>query len=112
MALSIGRFADLTYPALAKETFQLRTSTSRPATPRVIGAFGDAGERHFEKIEATMQVTDGVGLAPCLLRFGHAKVRMTNPLLCRELCGPKVAVSGTAVLEPLTRAGRLGSGIG
>src|SRR6516225_4693969 len=63
----------------------------------MIGAFGDAGERHFEKIEATMQVSDGVGLAHCLLLFGHAKVRMTNPLLCRELCGPKVAVSETAV---------------
>src|SRR5215469_5056187 len=63
----------------------------------MIGAFGDAGERHFEKIEATMQVSDGVGLAHLL--FGHAKVRMTNPLLCREPQGCGVGDGGLGTAD-------------
>jgi hypothetical protein len=32
----------------------------------------DVRKGHLKKIEATMQVSDGVGLAHCLLLFRHA----------------------------------------
>ena len=38
----------------------------------------DARKRHFEKIEATMQVCDGVGLAHCRLLFRNASVPATS----------------------------------
>jgi hypothetical protein len=41
----------------------------------------DARKRHLEKIEATMEVSDGVGLAHCLLLFRHARVPVTSFLV-------------------------------
>ena len=79
-----------------------RLCVVRRRLDRRLGAFGDAGKRHFEKIEATMQVSDGVGLAHLLLR--------PSVLLHRELCGPKVEGIGDGGL--LTRAGRLGTRTG